>query len=152
MKKLLIVLLAYGCGDFSGIEEEVSCIDSSVYVIEQDSILRLADQALEQIYIGEKNRQNMVAQIQEQLENKELTQLQIQQLTQQKDQFIVDLEEANKRKITEKDSIIYNIEYVDKEVYNEVTIPVYIYDTVHKEVVILDTVKVKKLKKSRSKK
>jgi hypothetical protein len=149
VKKLLIVLLVYGCNIFDRDIEMPEYPDSTVHLIEQDSILRLADEALEQIQIGEENRKDMIAQIQEQMDNKELSNQQIQELQQQQNQIVMELEEANKRKITEKDSIIYNIKYVDKKVYSEVRIPVYVYDTVHKEIIVLDTTKVKKLKKKK---
>lgn len=119
----------------------------------KDSILKLADEAMKQLEIRKNKRKEMVNQIKKQIENEELTKHQIEDLQKQsqiyEDQNQVyqqQIEEISATQVIEKDSVIYNVQYVDTQIRK----PVYIPDTIIVEV--LDTVIVKKLNKKRNKK
>tara|TARA_R100000750_G_C2312055_1_gene82856 strand:+ start:293 stop:775 length:483 start_codon:yes stop_codon:yes gene_type:complete len=111
--------------------------------ISHDSILKLANEAMEALELKRDLRKNMMNQIQQKLEDEELTKKQIQVLKQQSLQYEQQLEEHLKSEIVKKDSVVYNIQYRDTMICK----PVFIPDTIIIEV--LDTVKVKKLKKRR---
>lgn len=152
MKKLLFILLLFGCGTAHQediIIKEDSLIhdtiftDDSIHFYQQDSVLRLADEAMQQLEFKEDLRKNMLVQIQQQLQNEKLTKTQIQVLQQQSRSYEEQIKEHHRRDVVRKDSVIYNITYKDTEICK----PVYIPDTIIVEV--LDTVMVKKLKRKR---
>lgn len=112
---------------------------------QQDSVLRLADQAMQQLEFKEDLRKDMLSQIQHQLQNEKLTKTQIEALQNQSELYKEQIKGYSTRRVVEKDSIIYNITYRDTEICK----PVYISDTIYVEV--LDTVMVKKLKRKKKK-
>jgi len=111
--------------------------------ISHDSILKLANEAMEALELKRDLRKNMMNQIQQKLEDEELTKKQIQVLKQQSLQYEQQLEEHLRNEIIKRDSVVYNIQYRDTMICK----PIFIPDTIIIEV--LDTVNVKKLKKRR---
>lgn len=165
MKNILILLsliLMFGCNHQTSYEdiylesqEEDSLvqIEYEDVIISKDSILKLVERAMRQLEFKENIRKDMIVQIKKQMENEELTKHQIEDL--QKQSYIYEeqsqiykqqIEEISIRRVIEKDSIVYNIQYRDTIICK----PVYIPDTIIIEV--LDTVIVKKLSKKKRKK
>lgn len=151
MKKLLFILFlflfGYTCNQVSQESFEVRIdtiitVDTTHYC-HQDSVLRLADEAMRDLDIKDDLRKNMIFQIQQQLQNEKLTKSQIQVLQQQSQSYEIQIQEYHRKRVVRKDSVIYNIIYKDTVICR----PVYISDTIYVEV--LDTVKVKKLKRKR---
>lgn len=135
-------------------EEELYFIEDSIVedsisrdsiICQQDSVLKLADQAMKQLEFKKDLRRNMLSQIQQQLKNEKLTQNQILSLQKQSTRYEKEIKEFHRKRVVRKDSIIYNITYRDTEICK----PVYIPDTIYVEV--LDTIMVKKLKRKKKK-
>lgn len=134
-------------------EDSLVQIEYEDVIISKDSILKLVERAMRQLEFKENIRKDMIVQIKKQMENEELTKHQIEDL--QKQSYIYEeqsqiykqqIEEISIRRVIEKDSIVYNIQYRDTIICK----PVYIPDTIIIEV--LDTVIVKKLSKKKRKK
>jgi len=151
MNKFLLILffLVLACNKPQTSVKEYILLDPFTYekdtffYLPQDSILKIADKAMRDLNIKEGLRKNMIFQIQQQIKNEELTKQQIQILQQQSQSYEVQIQEYHRRRVVRKDSVIYNIIYKDTVICR----PVYISDTIYVEV--LDTIKVKKLKRKR---
>ena len=89
-------------------------------------------------------RNSMMDQIQKQLKSEALTKRQIQVLQQQSVAYELQIKDHIEKQIINRDTIIYHIQYRDTIICQ----PVYVPDTIIVEV--LDTVKVKKLKKKKN--
>lgn len=152
MKKLLLVLFLFGCESLEEpYIEEITPTDTitpidTIHFCQQDSVLRLADEAMKQLEFKGDLRRNMLSQIQQQLQSEKLTKNQIQVLQQQSQSYEEQIKEHHRRGVVKKDSVVYNITYKDTEICK----PIYIPDTIYVEV--LDTIMVKKLKWKRKKK
>lgn len=150
---IMVILILVKCSQipetYIESEEELDWAEESMeedtikdsVLCQQDSVLKLADQAMQQLEFKKDLRRNMLSQIQQQLKNEKLTQNQIISLQKQSARYEKEIKEYHRRRVVRKDSIIYNITYKDTEICK----PVYIPDTIYVEV--LDTIKVKKLKK-----
>ena len=151
---LLIIILILFLFKCSSLEEpyikEIAPADTLIpqdtVIYQQDSVLRLADEAMQQLDFKEDLRKNMLEQIQHQLQSEQLTKNQIQVLQQQSQSYQDQIKEHHRIEVVKKDSIVYNIQYRDTIICK----PVYIPDTIYVEVV--DTILVKKLKRKKRKK
>jgi len=130
------------------IVDSLVCEDDSTFVVPQDSVLRLVDEAMKQFFLKEEYSKDLANQVQTQLNNERNASQQIQVLQQQSTDYEQKLQEKIERSIALEDSVVYNFQYRDTTIYK----PKYIYvpDTVIVEV--LDTVKVRKIKKKKGKK
>jgi hypothetical protein len=158
MKKLLFMLSLFslGCGTFSSPDNfeiktfNIDTIDDQdvIFYLAEDSILELADEILNHILEQETTNTNIKGELEKEKINKQLTQDQVL--------FLQEEEIAYKQQIyeqatyieelkTPKDTVVYNITYRDTEICK----PIYIPDTVIVTVEVLDTVKVKRLKKKK---
>ena len=130
------------------IVDSLVCEDDSTFSVPQDSVLRLVDEAMKQFFLKEEYSKDLANQVQTQLNNERNASQQIQVLQQQSTDYEQKLQEKIERSIALEDSVVYNFQYRDTTIFK----PKYIYvpDTVIVEV--LDTVKVKKIKKKKVKK
>ena len=118
--------------------------EDSIPYLSNDSILKIADKAMKDLELKKEIRKGMMEQIQKQLKNEELTKGQIQVLQQQSVAYEAQIKDHLEKQIINRDTIIYHIQYRDTIICK----PVYVPDTIIVEV--LDTIKVKKLKKKRN--
>lgn len=117
--------------------------EDSIPYLSNDSILKIADKAMKDLELKRELRKGMMDQIQKQLKSEALTKRQIQVLQQQSVAYEKQIKDHIEKQIINRDTIIYHIQYRDTIIYQ----PIYVPDTIIIEV--LDTVKVKKLKKKK---
>ena len=120
----------------------------TIFYLGKDSIMELANEILHHILKQQTTNTNIKGELEKEKINKKLTQDQVL--------FLQEEEIAYKQQIyeqaiyieelkTPKDTVVYNITYRDTEICK----PIYIPDTVIVIVEVLDTVKVKRLKKKK---